>query len=246
MTSIQKSPETVLDHQEPGPTPTGAPAQTPPGERPWERLDPTLAGVLEPELPVMAAEIIEQIARAIPAYRRPLEGSFGRGLRVGVQEALRQFLELIRRPEAQPPPPRDVYAALGRGELRAGRGLDALQAAYRVGARVAWRRVSAAARAAGADAATVSLLAESIFAYIDEISAESVEGYAQAQAQNAGEQQRRRRRLVLALVADERPDEAVLQAAAAEAGWLLPRTLAAVVARRARRRAPGGRSRRRM
>jgi PucR-like helix-turn-helix protein len=221
----------VTTEQKSGKPSAGLPEHqaAPGGDRPWERLDPALATVLEPELPAMAAEIIDQIGRAIPEYRRPLEGSFGRGLRVGVQEALSQFLTLVGRPEAQSTSAREVYAALGRGELRAGRGLDALQAAYRVGARVAWRRVSAAARRAGADAATVSLLAESIFAYIDEISSESVEGYAQAQAQTAGEQQRRRRRLVLALVTEERPDEAALAVMAAEAAWPLPRTLAALV-----------------
>ena len=64
--------------------------------------------------------------------------------------------------------------ALGGGELREGRTLDALQSAYRVGARVAWRRQSAAARRAGFDPDVLSLLAESIFAYIEELSADSV------------------------------------------------------------------------
>ena len=35
---------------------------------------------------------------------------------------------------------RRIYVALGRGEVRAGRSLEALLAAYRIGARVAWRR----------------------------------------------------------------------------------------------------------
>jgi hypothetical protein len=193
---------------------------------PWERLDPSLAAALAPELPAMADEIIDEIGRAIPAYRRPLEGAFGRGLRIGVQEALSEFVRLAGGRGSRVPLARDIYASLGRGELRAGRGLDALQAAYRVGARVAWRRVSAAARASGADAAQVSLLAESIFAYIDEISAESVEGYAKAQAAAAGEHERRRQRLVRLLIADERPDEAALPAAAGDVGGPLPRTVA--------------------
>jgi len=198
------------------------------GGRPWERLDPQLAAVLEPELPTLADEIIAEIARAIPDYRRPMEGSFGRGLRVGVQQALGQF---IGRVGGQRTSARDIYAELGRGELRAGRRLDALQAAYRVGARIAWRRVSAVARAAGADAEAVSLLAESIFAYIDEISAQSVEGYAQAQAAAAGERQQRRQRLVGLLIGGEPPTAEVLAAAAADAGWPLPRAVAVLVVR---------------
>ncbi len=41
-------------------------------------------------------------------------------------------------------PRREIYVELGRGELRAGRPLEALLAAYRLGARVAWRRQAAA------------------------------------------------------------------------------------------------------
>src|SRR5215218_6872879 len=79
-------------------------------------------------------------------------------------------------------PGREVYVNLGRGEWRAGRSLDALLAAYRVGARVAWRRLVAAGERAGLEPRTLYVLAESIFAYIDELSGDSIEGYAREQA----------------------------------------------------------------
>src|SRR5436853_1941832 len=100
---------------------------------PWRELPAALADVLEPELPAMTEEIVATIGREVPEYAQPLEGSFGRGIRVGVSEALRQFAALIRDPESGRERGREVYVALGRGELRAGRSLDALQAAYRVG-----------------------------------------------------------------------------------------------------------------
>src|SRR5215207_9810186 len=136
---------------------------------PWRDLPASAADVIEPEPGPITDEILVTIAREVPEYARPLEGSFGRGVRTGVTEALRQFVALIRDPEA--PREREVYVALGRGELRQGRTLDSLQAAYRVGARVAWRRIAAAGRRAGLDAGVISLLAEAIFAYIDELSA---------------------------------------------------------------------------
>ncbi len=160
-------------------------------------------------------------------YARPLEGDFERGLRLGVREALRHFLQLIEDPVAGRTQDRSVYRGLGRGELRQGRSLDALQSAYRIGARVAWRRWAQAAAAAGLDAAALQLLAESIFVYIDELSGESIEGYAAAQAERAGERERRYRRLFAALVA-EPIDEETVRAAAAAASWPLPSTLAAV------------------
>ncbi|HEY1357128.1 MAG TPA: helix-turn-helix domain-containing protein [Thermoleophilaceae bacterium] len=190
---------------------------------PWRALPGELADAIEPELPAATEEILATIAAEVPEYARPLEGSFGAGIRTGVSEALRQFVALIRDPDAGREAGRDVYVGLGRGELRQGRTLDALQSAYRVGARVAWRRVSAAARHAGADAEQLGVLAESIFAYIDELSADSVEGYAQAQREQEGERQRRRRELLALLIGDRPVEEAELRAAAQAAGWRLPR-----------------------
>jgi hypothetical protein len=182
--------------------------------------------VIEPELPAATEEILATIAREVPEYARPLEGSFGVGIRTGVTEALRQFVALIRDPDAGRDAGRDVYVGLGRGELRQGRTLDSLQSAYRVGARVAWRRISAAARRHRVDPDQLAILAEAIFAYIDELSADSVEGYAQAQREQEGERQRRRRELLALLLRDPPAEESELRAAAQAAGWRLPRSAA--------------------
>jgi hypothetical protein len=199
-------------------------------ERPWDGLPPATAAALRPELPGLADEIIAAISESVPEYARDLEGPFGQALRVGVGEALRQFVEMVEHPGTGRGPGRDVYVALGRGEVRAGRGLDALLAAYRLGARVAWRRLADAGEAAGLEPRTLYLLAESIFAYIDEISGESIEGYASEQAAAAGERQRRRRRLAALLIQDPPADPAAVEAEAAAAGWALPRDVGAVFA----------------
>jgi PucR C-terminal helix-turn-helix domain/GGDEF-like domain len=199
-----------------------------PSTEPWRALPAEIADVLEPELDATTDEILATIAREVPDYARPLEGSFGRGVRTGVTEALRQFIELIRSPSGARGPGREVYVALGAGEHREGRTLDALQSAYRVGARVAWRRLAAAATRAGVEPDVLSLLAESIFAYIETISADSVEGYAEARSRVEGERRRRRHELVTVLVRDPPADEADLRAAADSVGWRLPRTTAAL------------------
>src|SRR4051794_1340041 len=166
-------------------------------ERPWSALPPRLRDVLRPGLPALAEEIMAAIAEAVPEYDRPMRGAFGRGVRTGVEQALAQFVDLLGAPEAAPRG--GVYRALGRGEHRQGRTLDALQAAYRTGARVAWRRSGEAAARAGIGADDQRRLAEAIFAYIDQLAGESVAGYASAQARVAGEAERRRRRLVAPL-----------------------------------------------
>jgi PucR C-terminal helix-turn-helix domain len=195
---------------------------------PWRGLPAEVADLLEPELPAITEEILETIAHEVPEYARPLEGRFGRGIRTGVGEALLQFLALIRDPDRGREQGREVYVELGRGEQRVGRTLDSLQAAYRLGARVAWRRIAEVGRRAKLESEPLTLLAESIFAYIDELSADSVEGYAEAQAAVEDLRRRRRQELVSLLLRDPPAAPADLTAAAQAAGWQLPASLAAI------------------
>jgi hypothetical protein len=195
-------------------------------DQPWHELPPDIASVLRPTLSELADEIIDAV-RGVPDYARPLDGPFGATLRTGVQEGLRHFLAEIEAGGAVARP--DVLRELGRGEMRAGRSLNSLLSAYRVGARVAWRRFAAAGVQAGLDPDTLYLLAESLFAYIDVLSSESAEGHALEQSAAAGEAERRRRQLVRMLVRVPPVDPESMQAAAREAGWPLPRKLAAIV-----------------
>ena len=194
---------------------------------PWEHL-PEEVLAAGPQLQELADEIIEAIRTEVPAYRLPLKGTFGENVRRGVSEALAQFNTLVRTPGSGRGLGREIYIGLGRGEARAGRSLEALLAAYRVGARIAWRRLSAAGVEAGLDPQTLVLLAESIFAYIDELSAESAEGYAREQAERAGEADQLRATLVELLLHVPPPPPEALQAAAEDAAWRVPREIAVV------------------
>ena len=191
---------------------------------PWRALDPSIVEVLRPVLDDTAAEMIQAVVSSVPAYARPIEGEFGVGIVAGVQAALSHLLAEIE--EGGPVGRPDVYRALGQGEMRAGRSLDSLLTAYRIGARVAWRRFAAAGVAAGLDPDTLYLLAEGIFAYIDVLSSESAEGHAAEQSAAASEAELRRRRLVRVLVREPPADAAAVRAAAAAAEWALPRSLA--------------------
>ena len=148
--------------------------------------------------------------------------------------------------------------ALGRGEARSGRSMDALLAAYRVGARVAWRELAAPAAQAGVPAGTMAQFAELVFAYIDELSAASVAGHTDELATSGRVRERYRERLSQRLLAGAGAD--VLAAAAERADWTPPTTLTAVLVPAAqlrgvlasvdardarRRRGPAGRRRRR-
>lgn len=195
------------------------------------RLPSSLAGALRPALPGLAGEIIQAIGREIPEYARPLEGPFGVALTRGVQRALGRFVDLIEEGGVDPAaadPRSSIYVQLGRGEQQAGRSLDALLGAYRLGARLAWERFVVAAESAGEAPRALYALAGAIFSYIDAISAESVDGFTQEQARSASERTRRRRALVRALDRDEADAESIADLAR-EAGWAVPTSLAALV-----------------
>src|SRR3954471_18077886 len=206
----------------------------PAAARTFAAIPAEAAAVLRPVLPGLADEMIHAIAVEVPDYARAMEGEFGRVVRLGVESALGRFVDLIEDPTGDDGRGRATYVNLGRGEMRAGRSLDALLAAYRLGSRLAWRRFVEAGVAGGLDPDAIDALGEAIFAYIDELSAESAEGYAEEQSAAAGERQRLRRRLVRLLAQDPPASEETILAAAAAAGWPLPRTVAALVT------APGG------
>ncbi len=191
-------------------------------------LPPSLAEALRPVLPGLARDTVDAIGREVPDYARSLEGAFGRALRGGVEQALARFVDELALPSARPAEAAAVYAGLGRGELRAGRSLDALLSAYRLGARLAWERFQAAAVAAGHPPEVLYALAAAIFSYIDALSAESVAGYAAEQSHLAGERSQRRRALAAVLGTDVLvPTD--LERLAAAAGWPVPAGVAALV-----------------
>jgi hypothetical protein len=194
-----------------------------------EGIPPEVAAVLRPVLPDLAAETIRAIGREVPDYSRPLEGRLGVTLRYGTERALRRFVDSIERAGAVSERDRRIYVELGRLEMREGRTLGALLAAYRVGAQIAWRRFVEAGTRAGLEPDTLYRLGEAIFAYIDEISSESIEGYAAEQSAAAGERQRRRAQLVMLLAAEPPPAPEVVRAAAVRAAWAPPPRLAALV-----------------
>jgi hypothetical protein len=198
-------------------------------DQPWHELPAQVAAVLRPLLPTLVDEIIVAVG-TVPAYQRPMEGQFRLGVHAGIEEALRHLSAEIE--AGGPVPRRDVYRRLGRGEMRAGRTLDSLLSAYRVGARIVWRRVAEAGEAAGLEPSTLYLVAESIFAYIDVLSAESAEGYALEQTAVAGATELAQRRLVGLLVRRPSAEPEQIREAARAARWPLPRTLAALAIER--------------
>jgi sugar diacid utilization regulator len=195
-------------------------------------LSDEIAAALQGVLPHMAERTVAAVTVEVPSYTDAFSGRMGQNIENAVQMALGAFLRLAVRahdsdPAATLSPALDGAYALGRGEARQGRSMDALLSAYRVGARVAWRELSATAVAAGLPADTVARFAELVFAFIDELSASSVSGHADELATSGRVRQRYLERLARQLVNGE-PAE-TLRASAEKAGWRPPESLTAVV-----------------
>lgn len=163
-----------------------------------------LAAILRPELASVGEEIIAEIRRTIPEYARPLDGPYGHALRMGVEQAMCSFVDQVADPSVSRQRRDDVCRKLGQSEANEGRSLDSLQAAYRVGVRVAWQRIMRIGRRRNLSSPVMSLLADGLFAYMDELASLSYDGYVEAKTRSAGALEESRNRL-LYLILDTPP-----------------------------------------
>ena len=157
---------------------TPAPTRGTDWHPPWLSLPSDLPGRLAPAIPAIMQRIIETVPEQIPAYVSARDGRYGENLTRGVTAALEQLMSLpgTARP-ALSPETRALMAYLGAGEFREGRTMDALLGAYRASARIVFRDLSAECAHLGMGMSVVIDLGESIWAYIDELSAASVAGH---------------------------------------------------------------------
>src|SRR3954464_8041113 len=180
--------------------------------------------------------MIDAIRAEIPAYDRPLQGDFGDRVRGSTASSVERFLALVAGEERDiRGRSSDLYVELGRNEVRSGRPIDTLLGAYRIGARVMWRGFAAEGAQAGIEPDVLYRLAEALFAYVDELSHESSDGYAEALAQRHGPRERERERMLGVLMRKTPPaDAVVIHAQAARAEWKLPEQVAPVATPAAR------------
>ncbi|MGY1803264.1 PucR family transcriptional regulator [Blastococcus sp. SYSU D00922] len=202
-------------------------------------IPPAAAEAIRDELPAVAEQTVAAIVVEVPSYADAFGGEMGRTIENAVQLALGGFLVLASSGgagDASTPiqPALDGAYALGRGEARSGRSMDALLGAYRVGARVSWRHMAESGVRAGLTAEQLARFAELVFAYIDQLSAASVAGHSDELATTGRVRERYRERLADQLLGGASQQE--LLASAERADWPPPRTLTAVIVPEARAR----------
>ncbi len=193
-----------------------------------ESLPPETIAAVRRELGPLADGIIEAVRAASPIYGEVFGSPEGMALRLGVEQAIRAFLDAVERGERPARETDELWRMLGEAEYQAGRSLEDLRAAFRSGIRAAWRGAAEVATRAGVSAPATIALAEAIFVYGDELATDVVEGYLRIQSDRAGERERRRRRLAAALLDPAGHDPDTVARAADLAQWPVPRELAVV------------------
>src|SRR5690606_10842724 len=95
------------------------------------------------EAPSLAEEIMNEIRREYPHLPVDLDGYGEPVPLIGVRRAIEVFVGHLEHADysaGRPTVPPGVFQEFGRGEGLHGRTLDSLQAIYRLGVRLAWRR----------------------------------------------------------------------------------------------------------
>ncbi|GGV37561.1 hypothetical protein GCM10010277_24130 [Streptomyces longisporoflavus] len=174
----------------------------------WRDVPPVLvrrfAALALDEVPALAQDILREIRAEYPGLPVVLDDSGEPMALIGIRRALEGFVQQIASAEGRPRYPLEVFQEFGRGEGLHGRSLDSLQAIYRLGVRLAWRRLAEIGQQIEIPPPAMYELAESGFEYLDGLVDQSVRGYAEAAARQEGERLRLQRKLMELLLSERR------------------------------------------
>lgn len=193
-----------------------------------------LTAVLVARMPAMLDEVAEALAPQWPEYAAFLGDRRDEVARGGEMAMARIVAGAQRALDGEQPDQggADVamllFRQIGAAQAQAGHPLAPLLSAYQAGARAAWRHMARAAVEHGLPADAVAVLAESVFALIDQLCAATADGYTDEQSQSAIAHERARAELTDLLLSD-RSDSSAVAAAAARARWPLPESVAVVL-----------------
>ncbi|MGW0533106.1 PucR family transcriptional regulator [Streptomyces sp. NPDC003032] len=191
--------------------PTGAAAgSSSPARSAWRDVPPRqvrrFAALALEEVPALAQDILREIRAEYPGLPVVLDDSGEPMALVGIRRALEGFVQQLASQEGRPRYHLEVFQEFGRGEGLHGRSLDSLQAIYRLGVRLAWRRLAEIGQQIEIPPPAMYELAESGFEYLDGLVDQSVRGYAEAAAREAGERLRLQRKLMELLLSERRAE----------------------------------------
>ncbi|WP_405683097.1 helix-turn-helix domain-containing protein [Streptomyces sp. NBC_00057] len=194
-------------------------------------LPQEFAAIVRPELPSLIKEIGLEVTRAYPEYARLLDGPYGQGIRVGVEQSISVFVDQVAEPSAPSALRDEMCRRFGRFEAYEGRGLDQLQGAYRLGARIALRRAKKVGRRYNLSPTMMLTFADALFSYVDELEALSREGYLEVRAASGDHTDTLRRRLLHLVLAGRPVPRTAITELCEQTGWVLPDEVTLVAVR---------------
>lgn len=191
---------------------------------------PEKAAALRTHVPRIAREAVREIERELPDYLRPHDSRYAKVIGQAVEWVIGHFIDLMMDPDRSSDEILRFFREIGMGEAREGRSLETWQAAMRIGAGVAVQRLTAESERAaqGFTPAATGLVAQAVFAYLDQIAIAVAEGHAEASSRAAGMLQGRRRDLLELLIGEPSPQPRAIRERADEAQWRVPESVAAV------------------
>ncbi|MDX6741297.1 helix-turn-helix domain-containing protein [Actinocorallia sp. A-T 12471] len=189
-----------------------------------------LVRTYRPELDVIADEGVAEIEKSIPEYVRPHDPRYAGVVRTAVEYAIGHWFDMLVDPDLDSTETIAFFRALGVGEAREARSMEAWQSAARVGTRATIEYITRRNAERGVDmpGAVVGQLTNSVLVYIDILAEAVAAGHAEAGAREVGEFQGRLRRMLELLL--EGGDRALkdVRELAAKTGWAIPQSVAVV------------------
>lgn len=186
-----------------------------------------IATLLRPALTDLTAAVTSEVRRGVPAFTAERHAAT---VSDAAERAIRHFVDRTEDPRTDTEAFTKYFHELGVRDLRTERPIiEPLKAAYRLGARAAWRSAARLAHDSGVTSSALCQLGEAVFAYMDELSALSFAGHTQSHARHANSVERHRKELLNTLVNAEHPIPATTILRLAQAGrWQVPRRVVAV------------------
>jgi hypothetical protein len=192
------------------------------------RLERLVPAVVD-RVPAILAEVRDILARQHPEYASFLAEAFDEIVAAAETFVARLIGQAERSPDGEASSMEQaLFEEIGRLQLRQGKSVIDLLAAYRSGATVAWRHVSELALELGVPRETFAALATAVFTSVEQLSSASLRGYEQERSESALARARLRDELAELLLSD-RSDSAAVRTAAARANWSIPAQVAVVV-----------------
>jgi DNA-binding PucR family transcriptional regulator len=190
---------------------------------------------LDSRLPELLGEVRDLLADGWPEYAAFLDDN-PRGMREAAELFIHRLLDMAEHDGSVSRVDRlegaqtiqIVFEQIGRRQWQDGQDLTHLLTAYQLGARTAWRHVSATALALEVRPAVLAALAEAVFDFVNQLSSASARGYVLEQSEDASARERSREELAELLLSDRSGMNAIREAAA-RANWPIPATGAVVL-----------------